>query len=70
MDAVAEQAGVSKATIYPWWPTKEALALDAVYDAWSADVGPAPDTGAMRTDLRAGAAPSLRPGARGFGEVG
>jgi AcrR family transcriptional regulator len=27
MDTVAEQAGVSKATIYRWWPTKETLAL-------------------------------------------
>jgi AcrR family transcriptional regulator len=28
MDAVAARAGVSKATIYRWWPTKETLALD------------------------------------------
>ena len=26
MDVVAERAGVSKATIYRWWPTKETLA--------------------------------------------
>jgi len=31
MDAVAEGAGVSKATIYRWWPTKQTLALDALY---------------------------------------
>jgi AcrR family transcriptional regulator len=36
MDAVAERAGVSKATIYRWWPTKEALALDALYTEWAA----------------------------------
>ena len=31
MDEVAERAGVSKATIYRWWPTKETLALEALY---------------------------------------
>jgi len=36
MDAVAERAGVSKATIYRWWHTKEALALDALYSQWAA----------------------------------
>ena len=35
MDAVAERAGVSKATIYRWWPTKETLALDALYTEWA-----------------------------------
>jgi AcrR family transcriptional regulator len=51
MDAVAQQAGVSKATIYRWWPTKETLALDALYSEWAA-VSPAPrDTGSLRGDL-------------------
>src|ERR1700749_1245332 len=51
MDAVAERAGVSKATIYRWWPTKETLALDALYTRW-ADAAPVPrDTGSLRGDL-------------------
>jgi AcrR family transcriptional regulator len=49
MDAVAARAGVSKATIYRWWPTKETLALDALYHEW--DVPPARDTGSLRGDL-------------------
>jgi AcrR family transcriptional regulator len=36
MDEVAERAGVSKATIYRWWPTKQTLALDALYHEWAA----------------------------------
>jgi AcrR family transcriptional regulator len=50
MDAVAAQAGVSKATIYRWWPTKETLALDALYHEWTG-VRPARDTGSLRGDL-------------------
>lgn len=51
MDAVAVRAGVSKATIYRWWPTKETLALDALYTQWAA-AAPAPsDTGSLRGDL-------------------
>jgi AcrR family transcriptional regulator len=51
MDAVADRAGVSKATIYRWWPAKETLALDALYTQWAA-AGPVPaDTGTLRGDL-------------------
>jgi AcrR family transcriptional regulator len=51
MDAVAARAGVSKATIYRWWPTKQTLALDALYTEWTA-VAPVPkDTGSLRGDL-------------------
>jgi AcrR family transcriptional regulator len=60
MDAVAELAGVSKATIYRWWPTKETLALDALYTEW-ATARPAPrNTGSLRGDLLS----LLRPWAR------
>jgi AcrR family transcriptional regulator len=51
MDAIAEQAGVSKATIYRWWPTKETLAIDALYEDWATAYPIAPDTGSLRDDL-------------------
>jgi AcrR family transcriptional regulator len=51
MDAVAERAGVSKATIYRWWSSKELLALDALYETW-ATVGPATRrSGTLRGEL-------------------
>jgi AcrR family transcriptional regulator len=70
MDAVAERAGVSKATIYRWWPTKETLALDALYTEW-ADPRPEPrDTGSLRGDLLALLRPWARlAGGRPYGRV-
>src|ERR1700743_1650675 len=70
MDAVAERAGVSKATIYRWWPTKETLALDALYTEWAA-VRPAPrDTGTLRGDLLSLLRPWARlAGSRPYGRV-
>lgn len=53
MDAVAERAGVSKATIYRWWPTKETLALDALHTEWAAATPELADSGSLRADLRA-----------------
>jgi AcrR family transcriptional regulator len=50
MDAIAARAGVSKATIYRWWPTKESLALDALYHEWEG-VPTVEDTGSLRGDL-------------------
>ena len=51
MDEVAERAGASKATIYRWWPTKETLALDALYHEWDAVRPVASETGSVREDL-------------------
>jgi AcrR family transcriptional regulator len=61
MDEVARRAGVSKATIYRWWPSKERLALDALAEEWAA-APPAglSDTGSLRGDLLTRLLPWLR----------
>jgi AcrR family transcriptional regulator len=61
MDDVAERAGVSKATIYRWWGSKELLALDALAAAWAVPEPAAHrDTGSLRGDLLARLRPWLR----------
>ena len=50
MDAIAERAGVSKATIYKWWPNKRLVALDA-YLAGTAERVVMPDTGSAERDF-------------------
>jgi AcrR family transcriptional regulator len=60
MDAIAERAGVSKATIYRWWATKQTLALDALYHEWETTRRSPRDTGSLRGDLLG----LLRPWAR------
>jgi AcrR family transcriptional regulator len=50
-DAIAERAGASKATIYRWWPHKEAVMLEALREAVSQEL-PFPDTGNLRDDIR------------------
>src|SRR6267154_752223 len=70
MDAVAERAGVSKATIYRWWPTKETLALDALYTEWAAASPHPRDTGSLRGDLLSLLRPWVRLAAsRPYGRV-
>jgi AcrR family transcriptional regulator len=51
MERVAARSGASKVTLYKWWPSKGALALDG----YSHAVQPRlefPDTGDIETDLR------------------
>jgi len=70
MDAVAARAGVSKATIYRWWPTKETLALDALYNEWAAAQPSEVDTGSLRGDLLALVTPWARTASgRPYGRV-
>jgi len=69
MDEVAERAGVSKATIYRWWPTKESLALEALLDEWDTPSLPR-ETGSLRGDLLALIRPWIkRLRARPYGRV-
>jgi AcrR family transcriptional regulator len=61
---------VSKATIYRWWPTKETLALDALYNEWSPARLRARDTGTLRGDLMSLVRPWARlAGSRPYGRV-
>lgn len=49
MESVASRAGVSKATIYRWWPTRGALALEAAEPDIS--IGTVPETGDGLADV-------------------
>lgn len=49
-EAIAQRSGVSKATIYKWWPNKNFVALDAFLMRMTRDV-PTPDTGSAQKDF-------------------
>jgi AcrR family transcriptional regulator len=49
-DAIARRAGVSKATIYKWWPNKSLVALDAYLRSMNERVL-IPDTGSAEEDF-------------------
>ncbi len=51
IDAIAERAGASKATIYRWWPNKAALLIEALRDEVAQEL-PFPNTGNLREDVR------------------
>ncbi|MFN8016527.1 MAG: TetR/AcrR family transcriptional regulator [Acidimicrobiales bacterium] len=62
IDAVAQRAGVGKATIYRRWEGKEPLVLDALStEHQKAEV---PDTGSLRSDLLAYYLPLAEPDAQ------
>jgi AcrR family transcriptional regulator len=50
VEAIAARAGVSKKTIYRWWPSKGAILLEAVNHAVIMTT-PFPDTGNLAADL-------------------
>jgi len=51
IDEIARNAGVGKATIYKWWPSKAYVALDAFLRKMNRMV-PNPDTGSAERDLK------------------
>ena len=52
MEAIAARAGVSKKTIYRWWPSKGAVVLEALTDLASAGA-PQPVGGRIADDIHA-----------------
>lgn len=50
VDGIAERSGVSKATIYKWWPNKASVVLDSFFEE-SEEILQVPDTGSVREDL-------------------
>ncbi|WP_158252771.1 TetR/AcrR family transcriptional regulator [Cryobacterium sp. N21] len=50
IDAIADRAGASKATIYRWWAGKGAILLEAFLSGVEADIA-FPDSGTLREDL-------------------
>jgi AcrR family transcriptional regulator len=50
IEEIARKAGVGKATIYKWWPSKVYVALDAFLRKTNQEV-PIPDTGSVRKDI-------------------
>lgn len=51
MESIARRAGVSKQTVYRWWPAKAAILLEALNEG-AAAISPVRDTGSFETDLR------------------
>src|SRR5919197_3999875 len=71
-DEIAGRSGVSKATIYKWWPNKYAVAVEAFLSEMFTE-SPDPDTGSAREDFRLALRGLLRfyagPGGRIFAQL-
>lgn len=50
VEAIAARAGVSKATVYRWWPNKAAVVMDGFLSTVSSEL-PFPRTGSARENL-------------------
>ncbi len=51
MEAIADHAGASKATIYRWWPNKAAVLIEAFREAVASEL-PLTVTGSLEEDIR------------------
>jgi AcrR family transcriptional regulator len=51
VDRISARSGVSKATIYKWWPNRTAVAIEAFLYQMMAEA-PVPDTGSAAEDFR------------------
>jgi AcrR family transcriptional regulator len=51
MEGIARRAGVSKQTVYRWWPSRAAVVLEALNEG-AATIAPLPDAGDLAADLR------------------
>jgi AcrR family transcriptional regulator len=52
IESIAARAGVSKVTIYKWWPSRGSVAIDAYFYRYSQTTA-FPDTGRVSDDLTA-----------------
>lgn len=59
VDSIAAAAGVSKATIYRWWPNKAAILIEAFLTSVEPRIA-FPDSGSLREDLVAQASSLAR----------
>ena len=51
INEIAAEAGVGKQTIYRWWPSKDAVLIDALEQVFDAE-NPFADSGSTKEDLR------------------